>query len=204
MNQKGFAPILILIIVVVLASGGYLVYKQYYKSSPQAQPTIQSSPTPNTSTPSATLKQSPKSSNSVKKNSPTPSPTPKVNTPSLSNPTSSPTNSPTPSPTPTPSIGYTFSQDSVTMTVKNDGSENLAYTFTSIGSTSYSFTGGPNYQGGIVWTAASGANHVGATTQQKLVVYQNVLPGVYTGTATFTDHTKGIEKSFPISITVTN
>lgn len=48
-EQEGFSPIIILIIVVVLAVGGYLLYKQYNQPVSQSQQTVQYSPTPTSS-----------------------------------------------------------------------------------------------------------------------------------------------------------
>ena len=46
MRQTGFAPVVILITIVILALGGYLIYKQYTKSTSQPQQIVQSSPSP--------------------------------------------------------------------------------------------------------------------------------------------------------------
>lgn len=48
-EQKGFSPIIILIIVVILAVSGYLLYKQFNQPASQSQQTLQYSPAPTNS-----------------------------------------------------------------------------------------------------------------------------------------------------------
>lgn len=45
-NQNGFAPILIVVLVALTALGGYLIYQNRPKPTPPPQPTTQPSPTP--------------------------------------------------------------------------------------------------------------------------------------------------------------
>lgn len=46
MSQKGLAPILIVVLIAVLAVGGYLLYNQQTKLTSAPQPTTQSTPAP--------------------------------------------------------------------------------------------------------------------------------------------------------------
>jgi hypothetical protein len=101
-------------------------------------------------------------------------------------------------------LGYTFSVDSINITIKNDWNEVTVFTFTSTGSTSFEFAGTPVYQGGIDWSAASGSNFSGQVITEGLQVAPNVPAGVYQGTMTFTDETKNLTKTFPTTITVTD
>lgn len=48
-EQKGFSPIIILIIVTILAVSGYLLYKQFNQPASQSQQTLQYSPAPTSS-----------------------------------------------------------------------------------------------------------------------------------------------------------
>lgn len=65
-NQKGLAPILI-IVLIVLGIGGYFIYQNQTKSIPQTQPTIQPSPTPQ-ETPASNIQSSPSSASVSKPN----------------------------------------------------------------------------------------------------------------------------------------
>lgn len=108
---------------------------------------------------------------------------------------------------PANSMSFTFSADSINVTVPNNGSENNVFTFTSSKTSSYSFNisfNDPKPAGGGIGYLSSGGAVAGQTHQQYIQVYQNVTPGTYTGTGLFRDGTSGAEKSFPVSITVTN
>lgn len=108
---------------------------------------------------------------------------------------------------PANSMSFTFSADSINVTVPNNGSENNVFTFTSSKTSSYSFNitfNDPKPAGGGIGYLSSGGAVAGQTHQQYIQVYQNVTPGNYTGTGTFRDGSSGAEKTFPVSITVTN
>ncbi len=108
---------------------------------------------------------------------------------------------------PASSMGFTFSADSINITAKNDGSEQNVFTFTSTGSTSYTFSinfNNPKPAGGGINYLASGGSVNGITHQQYIQIYQNVILGTYTGYGLFRDGTTGAEKTFPVTIIVSN
>lgn len=102
------------------------------------------------------------------------------------------------------SLGYTFSANSVNVTIQK-GNAASVFTFTSTGSTQYHFQGPPtDYGPGINWLYSSGGTNNGQATEQKISVNSNVSAGTYTGTAVFTDDTSGAHKNIPVSVTVTD
>ncbi len=105
---------------------------------------------------------------------------------------------------PASAMGFTFSADSVNITAKNNGPSVNVFTFTSTGSTSFSFPGYPTSKGpGINWGMSSGGISSGNTYTQSINVI-NTAPGTYTGTGIFRDDTSGAEKQIPVSVTVIN
>ena len=108
---------------------------------------------------------------------------------------------------PDSAMGFTFTSDNIDVTTQNDGSKKSTFSFTSTGSTSFSFSinfNNPKPAGGGISYLASGGIVAGQTTQNFIQVYQNVLPGIYTGTGLFRDSSTGAEKQFPVSIVVTS
>lgn len=105
---------------------------------------------------------------------------------------------------PAASIGFTFSADSVNLSIKR-GTSATVFTFTSTGSTSFSFPGYPtSYGPGINWWSSSGGSTAGTAYEQKIQVNSNVPVGSYSGTGLFRDGTSGAEKSIPITVTITD
>lgn len=100
-------------------------------------------------------------------------------------------------------LGFTFSADFVSITLQRGTQQNV-FSFTSTGSTSYSFIGYPtSYGPGINWGISSGGSSNGSTHQQKISVVSSVSAGSYTGNGLFRDGTTGAEKSIPVHVTVT-
>lgn len=105
---------------------------------------------------------------------------------------------------PASSLGFTFSADSVNVSIKK-GTSATVFTFTSTGSTSFSFIGYPtSYGPGINWWSSSGGSTAGLNHEQKIQVNSNIPVGTYSGTGLFRDGTSGAEKSIPITVTVTD
>lgn len=104
---------------------------------------------------------------------------------------------------PQSAMGFTFSADSVNVTAQKNGAPVNVFTFTSTGSTAFSFYGYPtSYGPGINWGVSSGGVGTGQTNQQTIQVV-NVAPGTYAGTGQFRDDTTGAQKNIPVTVTVT-
>lgn len=96
---------------------------------------------------------------------------------------------------------FTFSADSVNVTIKNGQSASV-FTFTSTGSTAFSFPGYPTSKGpGINWGMSSGGISSGNTYTQTINIV-NTPAGTYTGTGLFRDESSGAEKSIPVTVTI--
>ncbi|QQS38530.1 hypothetical protein IPM62_04055 [Candidatus Woesebacteria bacterium] len=219
--RKGFVHLLTPIVLVLIVVGA-LFYLNRNKSNPDkltdiqndtemvvektdidpqpetTTPTGQSVKLPKTVKPSPTAAQNSSNSNTNTKQNPTSTSTPAPTSTQII--TSSPATPPTTAPK--NQMGYVFSKNSIDTVVNNTGQVYGVLSFTSTGSTSFLFSGTPQYQGGINWRPASGANYAGQTIQLEIQVFSNVPEGVYEGTMTFTDKTTGITKDFSTKLTV--
>lgn len=192
MNNKGLAPIFIIILIAVSLTG-YLIYQKQsnqYKSAPQATtiPQAKAQPTPSPS-PSATLL--PKKSSGLKTNS----------TPQLS---------PAPSPSASDDLGLKLDfisnpdgNDGVDVIIEADKSMK-AFTILATRAESYTLVGNPiDSVSGIEWSSTQGSLPKDGSQEISIKVSSEVYSKEYSGTGTI-QNSKGVQKKFPIKIVVYN
>lgn len=159
--------------------------------TPSASPAIGGTNTTNTLSPSP----------SGTSNSASPNPTPQISpSPVVSPPPPSPTPVVSPTPTPDTSPGFTVSPSSLNMTFGGRQRLENAFTVSYAGADSFTLSYWM-WSGGFVFSPTQSALNPGQSVNVALETY-GVQPGVYNGTATFSNPVNGAQIAASIHITI--
>ncbi|MBI2337741.1 hypothetical protein HYU95_01015 [Candidatus Daviesbacteria bacterium] len=192
MNNKGIAPIFIILLIAASLTG-YLIYQQQSKQyQPASQPTTKTQESAQqTSQPSPSISPRPKQSISLKTN-----PTPQL--------------SPTSRPSASDDLGFKLDfisnpngTDGVDILVEADRSMKV-FTIQATRDESYILVGNPiESAAGIEWSTTGGNLAKGGSQEISVKVNSEVYSKEYSGTGII-QNSRGVQKKFPIKIAVYN